>query len=112
MPSRHVLEAQAFAAEARCRLTEWEIEDWLREVAAGRSSRGASGSARPVDQDLLDRKFAEFMLSNRRAYPAYVNTPLDSLIRGVRAQRLEAEAERGAARYAEAPPTPNYSLFR
>jgi len=30
MASRRLLEHKAFAAEAHCRLTEWEIEDWLR----------------------------------------------------------------------------------
>jgi hypothetical protein len=59
-----------------------------------------------------DREWAEFMKRNRRDYPLFGDTPVESVVRSVRAQRLEAERERRAFRYPEVPAPPNYALFR
>jgi hypothetical protein len=48
--SRRVLEARAFAAEVRYRLTEWDIADWLqsRDEQRERAARPAPRDAAPI----------------------------------------------------------------
>jgi hypothetical protein len=50
MPDRRVLEARAYAAEVRYRLTEWEFADWLqlRDEQRERAARPATRDAAPI----------------------------------------------------------------
>jgi hypothetical protein len=88
-----------------------EYEAWLRSRQGRAESARRVANAR-VDEVALDREWARFMLANPRDYPLYRDTPLETVIRAVRARRLEAEGERCAFRYPAMAPPPNYSLFR
>jgi hypothetical protein len=111
-PGRRFSAAAAYGAQARLRMVEWEAQDRVRSRGGWSGPNRPARSARRLDRDdLLDREWAEFMLANPRQYPAYVGTSLTTLVRAVRARRLEAEAERRAFRWPKVPPPPNYSRF-
>jgi hypothetical protein len=98
MANRALLQAEVFAAEARLRIVEWQIEDRLRSRQARPSPRQAPAPARrtatvaPIDQDALDEQFARDMLAMPRQYPAYRDWPLESLTQLVRAWRTSPPA--------------------
>jgi hypothetical protein len=90
-------EHEVYAAGIRVRLCEWEIVDWLRSTPALQARTPRAGRSVPVDEDLLDREWAQFMLDNPRMYPGFTDIPRDRLAEMVRAWRLEAaEARQGA----------------
>ena len=69
--------------------------------AHGARLRQAGWGRRPpplkpvVDQDQLDKEFAELMIATPSHYPAYRGIPLEKLVAIVKGHRLEAEAKTG-----------------
>jgi hypothetical protein len=91
------LEHDAFAAETGPRLVEWEIGDWLQSRSTRQAQTWPPRRAAPlVDEDLLDREWAQWMLENSKWFSNFKNVPLEDLVRMVRSWRLKgAEAIKG-----------------
>jgi hypothetical protein len=69
-------------------LCEWEVRDWL---AAGRPRTRPARRSASVDEDLLDREFAQLMLDIPSHYPHVRGWSLEAVARLVRNQRLNPQ---------------------